>query len=626
MMNPQPTNIEQTTELLRSVLSSVGAHPHLSDAQLRLLGSLKKDSQSGDTSQEQTTIAPETQEIDCLNEQPIKLSLILESLRKARATSCSQLKAEHSFVKTIFGIKVFDDTIGAALTNGVLAAFPTSYIFAGLGYVATDDLGYRVGGRNYQPLVPGQKSGDINDANLYVQHADRNRFFDVGIERIPVILGNYDQLKTAYYTQFLNTGHQREIKNYVSQQTQKEQHTAQDLEDLTNLAQLLESSQQNNDDQEKIKEFLQNKQDEFQQNYTSSSSNEIKPSDIFFIEKFLSGEINFNESLTLDNMLRKVNNYQLQTGGTTFEDQQIARIKYELLDKKYNQGERTEELKNQTLRALNNARSIAEKRQEDFLEKLNQLFANGDFNDCRDSTNFYDKLNSKKDELTNYKDLFDSCEHWASHHPQCSDGLKEFLEAVVENKKQTTNYLLTKGRTFTEKAKDVANFYKSLAALGGIFVVLKKLDLEHHFAEWGREAGIAISNSSVGHYIANSSLVHTANAFTGTVANSSLAHTANAFAGTVANSAPVHAISTGIISATKGLACLVGAIKSIPMAPVVVAGVAAVTATGVYLRGIDYPEPKSIQDIISVAKKDPSGFCSCYHSHSMGEQEVTISI
>lgn len=295
-------------------------------------------------------------------------------------------------------------------------------------------------------------------------------------------------------------------------------------------------------------------------------------------------------------MLTKVNNYQLPTGDTTvtFEDQQIARIKYELLDKKYNQGERTEELKNQTLGALNNARSIAEKRQEDFLKELNQLFANGDFNDCRDSNNFYDKLNSKKDELTNYKDLFDSCEHWASHHPQCSDGLKEFLEAVVENKKQTTNYLLTKGRTFTEKAKDVANFYKSLAALGGIFVGLKKLDLEHHFAEWGREAGITISNSPVGH-----SITSHATDFAGAVANSSLAHNATAFAGTVANSAPVHAISTGIISVTKGFACLAGAIKSIPMAPVVVAGGVAVIATGVYLRGMDYPEPKSIQDIIT---------------------------
>ena len=82
-------------------------------------------------------------------------------------------------------------------------------------------MGYRVGGRNYQPLVPGQRSGDINDATLYVQHADRNRFFYVGIERIPVTLGNYDKLKTAYYTQFLNTEYLEAITGYVSQQTHK---------------------------------------------------------------------------------------------------------------------------------------------------------------------------------------------------------------------------------------------------------------------------------------------------------------------------------------------------------------------------------------------------------------------
>ena len=306
MTNPQPTNIKQTIELIRSVLSSVGADPHLSDAQLRLHSSLKNYRQSGDTSQEQNTINTETQETDCLTKQPIELSLILESLREARATSCSQLKAEHSFVKTIFGIKVFDDTIAAALTFGVSALFPTSYIFGGLGYVATDNLGYRVGGRNYQPLVPGQRSGDINDATLYVQHADRNRFFDVGIERIPVAF-NYVKLKTEYHTQFLDKKHQEEIEKYVNNLKAKTQLTAQDLEDLTNLAKLLESSndflknkknefQQNyafsSEDLTKLLEssndFLKNKKNEFEQNYASSSNDyKIKQSDIFFIEKFL---------------------------------------------------------------------------------------------------------------------------------------------------------------------------------------------------------------------------------------------------------------------------------------------------------------------------------------------------
>ena len=56
------------------------------------------------------------------------------------------------------------------------------------------------------------------------------------------------------------------------------------------------------------------------------------------------------------------------------------------------------------------------------------------------------------------------------------------------------------------------------------------------------------------------------------------------------------------------------------MAPVIVAGGAAVIATGVYLRGMDYLEPKSIQDIISVATKDPSGRCSCYDSLRMQEE------
>ena len=612
MPNLDPTNLQQTKELLSSVLSNVGAHQHLSDAQLKLFSLHKEDSQSGDTSQKQTTI----------DEKKIPLLLVLESLREARATDCSQLKAEHSFVKTIFGIKVFDDTIGAALTNGVLAAFPTSYIFAGLGFVATDDLGYRAGGRNYQPLVPGQRSGDINDATLYVQHADhnrccdirigRNRFFDVGIERIPVTLGNYDQLKTEYYAQFLNQKHQEEITKYIAELTKKEQHTTQELEDLTNLQKLLKlPSQPNNASAiKKITDFLKTKQDQFE-----DGAKIKEESDIFFIEKFLSGELelrdysstieivtlfgksiapNDKEEVTLDSILTRVKEHKT-SDALTFEDQQIARIKYELLDKKYNQGEKTEELKNQTLQALNNARSIAKKRQEYFLNKLNSLFASNDFKDCKDSTAFYNKLDSE-DSLKIYKDLFNECEHWASHHPQCSDGLKEFLEAVVENKKQTTNYLLTKDRTSTEKAQDVVNFYATVAALCVIFVELKKLGLEHHFAEWGREAGIAISNSSVGHFIANSQFAHNATAFASAVANSPQVHTISVAINTLVNSTPVMTI-------TKGFACLAGIIKSIPVFPVVVAGGAGVLATGYYLRVMDYPEPENIQDII---KQGPS--------------------
>lgn len=51
------------------------------------------------------------------------LKTILEALRADRATKRFQLKASNSLVKTIFDIKAFDDTIGAALTNGVLALF-----------------------------------------------------------------------------------------------------------------------------------------------------------------------------------------------------------------------------------------------------------------------------------------------------------------------------------------------------------------------------------------------------------------------------------------------------------------------------------------------------------------------
>ena len=182
MPNSDLTNAQQTKELLISVLSSVGGDPNLSDAQLKLF-SLHKNYIT-----DSSIDAKQAQEKPSHNEQKITLSLVLESLREARATSCSQLKAEQSFVEKIIGINVFDDTIGAALTNGVLALFPTSCIFAGLGFVATDDLGYGVVDRNYQPLVPGQRSGDINDAVLYVQHADRRKVFDVGIGRIPVTL------------------------------------------------------------------------------------------------------------------------------------------------------------------------------------------------------------------------------------------------------------------------------------------------------------------------------------------------------------------------------------------------------------------------------------------------------
>ena len=533
-----------------------------------------------------------------------KISLVLESLREARATSCSQLKAEKSFVKTIFGIKVFDDTIGAALTNGVLAAFPTSYIFAGLGFVATDDLGYRLGyrvaGRNYQPLVPGQRSGDINDAVLYVQHADRSMVFDVGIERIPVTLGDYDKLKTEYYAQFLDKI-QEKIEPYVVAKTENQQLTAQDLEDLTNLKKLLElPSQKSNNIAtiEKLQKFLNKKESEFQEKF--QSENTIKESDIFFIEKFLSGEMVFNDKVTLDSILTKVNGHETLTKVDeykssetfTFTDQQMARIKYEILDKKHNEN-RTEKSKQETLNALKNAESIAKKRQENFLTELQLL----SFDECKNSTDFYKKLGSQ-DSLQNYKDLFNECEHWASHHPKCNDNLKTFLEAVAENKKQTTNYLLTKDRTLQEKGLDVLNFCKSIASLGGIFVGLKKLALEHRFAEWGREAATLLYNTNAGQFIANSPFAHNANHLAGAVGGN-----VSSVAGAVVSSAPAHAVTTGVnavansplvIAATKAVVGLAGFIKSIPILPVVAAGVGGFLATGVYLRGMDYPELNNI--------------------------------
>ena len=594
LTNEQPTNTEQTKKLLSSVLSSVGAHQHLSDAQLKLFSLHKKYTTdqfllNGETSQEQPAIdAQKVQGTPTLNEQNIPLSLVLESLREARATSCSQLKAEQSFVNTIFGIKVFDDTIGAALTNGVLALFPTSYIFAGLGFVATDDLGYRVGGRNYQPLVPGQRSGDINDAVLYVQHADRRKVFDVGIERIPVTLGNYDKLKTEYYAQFLDEI-QKEIKPYVDDAKIKNQQlTAQDLEDLTNLKKLLELPSQKSNNSETIgilSDFLKEKKSQFE------SNGEIKESDIFFIEKFLSGEMVFNETVTLDSILTKVNMHK-SSETFTFTDQQMARIKYEILDKKHNENP-TEKSKQETLNALENAESIAKTRQENFLTALQSL----SFNECKNSTDFYKKLHLQ-DSLKIYKDLFNECEHWASHYPECKDQLKTFLEAVAKNKKQTTNYLLTKDRTLQEKAQDVANFYKSIAILGGIFAGLKKLALEHHFAEWGREAATAVYNTSAGQFIANSQFAHTANHLAGAVGGN-----VSSVASFVVNSAPAHVVTTGVnavahsplvIGVTKGVAGLAGFIKSIPILPVVAAGVGGFLATGVYLRGMDYPEPNNI--------------------------------
>ena len=418
--------------------------------------------------------------------------------------------------------------------------------------------------------------------------------FDVGIARITVTLGNYDQLKTEYYAQFLEKINLKEIKTYFVKQKAKEQLTAQDLEDLTNYTKLLELQLQDpyyKTERDNITIFLDKKKQEFEEKFSQGCDTKIKESDIFYIEKFLSDEMVFREEVTLDSILNKVNSYKT-SDHFTFEDQQMARIKYELLDKKYNQGEKTEELKNQTLQALNNARSIAKKRQEDFLNKLNTLFASNDFNDCKYSTDFHDKLNSKKDELTNYKDLFDGCEHWASHHPQCRDVLKQFLEAAAENKKQTTNHLLTKDRTCKEKGKDVAIFYASIAALVVIFKQLKALNLEHHFAEWGREAATAVYNTSAGH----------------SIANSQFAHNATHLASAVANSAQANAVTTGVnavahsplvIGVTKVVVGLAGCIKSIPILPVVAAGVAGVLATGFYLRGMDYPEPENIQDIIN---------------------------
>jgi|GEM_PF-3582248 len=598
MPNSDLTNAQQTKELLISVLSSVGGDPNLSDAQLKLF-SLHKNYIT-----DSSIDAKQAQEKPSLNEQKITLSLVLESLREARATSCSQLKAEQSFVEKIIGINVFDDTIGAALTNGVLALFPTSCIFAGLGFVATDDLGYGVVDRNYQPLVPGQRSGDINDAVLYVQHADRRKVFDVGIGRIPVTLGNYDKLKTEYYAQFLDEI-QEEIEPYVFTKIDKQQLTAQDLEDLTNLKKLLELSSPESNNSEKINsltEFLCKKKSEFEskfENDTIENDTKIKESDIFFIEKFLSGEMVFNKTVTLGSILIKVNDYK-SSGSFTFTDQQMARIKYEILDKKHNEN-RTEQLKTETLNALKNAESIAKTRQENFLTKLQSLSfdeCENSTDKCKNSTDFYKKLGSE-DSLQNYKDLFNECEHWASHHPKCNDNLKTFLEDVAKNKKQTTNYLLTKDRTLQEKGLDVLNFYKSIASLGGIFAGLKKLDLEHHFAEWGREAATFFYNTNAGQFIANSQFAHDVTHLAGTVGSH-----VSSVAGAVVNSAPAHAVTTGVnafahsplvIAATQGVAGLAGFIKSIPILPVVAAGVGGFLATGVYLRGMDYPEPNNIK-------------------------------
>jgi len=55
-----------------------------------------------------------------------------------------------------------------------------------------------MGGRNYTPLIPGQKSGAINDATLYVRHK-----FDIGVKQLPLTLGNYQALKMQYYSWYL---------------------------------------------------------------------------------------------------------------------------------------------------------------------------------------------------------------------------------------------------------------------------------------------------------------------------------------------------------------------------------------------------------------------------------------
>jgi len=315
------------------------------------------------------------------------------------------------------------------------------------------------------------------------------------------------------------------------------------------------------------------------------------------IFKFLSGGHQSvsgeEEKVTLDSILKKVDEYK-SSETFTFTDQQMARIKYEILDKKHNENH-TEESKKETLNALKNAESIAKKRQENFLKELKLNLSS--FNKCENSTDFYKKLHSQ-DSLKIYKDLFNECEHWASHHPKCSDDLKTFLEDVAKNKKQTTNYLLTKDRTLQEKAQDVANFYASIITLGGIFVGLKKLDLEHHFAEWGREAATAVYNTSAGQSIANSQFAHDVTHLAGTVGSH-----VSSVAGAVVSSAPAHAVTTGVnavansplvITATKAVVGLAGFIKSIPILPVVAAGVGGFLATGVYLRGMDYPEPNNI--------------------------------
>lgn len=476
-----------------------------------------------------------------------------------------------------------------------------------------------------QSLVPGQRSGNINDAILYVQHADRSHVFDVGIKRIPVTLGNYDKLKTEYYAQFLEKIELQEIKTYVIEQTAKEQLTAQDLKELTNLKKILElpshaqslekialqeiktyieqtakkqlTAQYLEDltnfikllelqppelqlpksvhgflDSKlrlpfvlaRLKEYIGRKKEEFEQ-FILGCDTQIDESAIFFIEKFLSSEMNFKVGVNLDNILTKVNKYELSSD-YTFEDQQMARIKYELLDKKHNENQ-TEQPKTETLLALNRAKFIAGKRQKKFVTKLGILFHYDKFKDCNTSTDFHNKLDSE-DDLVSYRDLFNECEHWASHHLKCSDDLKTFLEAVAKNKKQTTNYLLTKDRTCQEKFWEIANVVMTIATPANVVMTL---------------------------------------ATPGVVATG-----ANA----VVNSPPV----IGAIKAVVGLA---GCIKFLP-ACCVAAVVGAVTVA--YWRGVDYPEPENIQDIINKQETKNDITVSRKQGQTASQQGQTASV
>jgi len=595
-----------TLALMHSVFSSVGGYQHFSNSQFKLLKNEKTQAGS-----------------------EVSLTELIEALREDRATECSQVRASDSFVKTIFGIKAFDDTIGAALTNGFLAILPTSYVFAGLGYVATDSLGYRVGGRNYQPLIPGQKSGNIDDATLYVRHK-----FDIGVKQLPLTLGNYQSLKMQYYSRYVESITIDNIEKCI-QELQK-QDTAQALEDLTNLSELLktfkesaelqqesEGLQQESEGSQQESEGLQQKSEGLQQKIQEIDDHlktkfgdflkkwrqqtkemcQLEGADIFFAEKLLESTKIGNQELSLEeqkdileSILNKCKTHlttSIQDDTPSFHDQQIARIAYQILDWQYEET-KEESVKAETIEVLERGREIASKRQNEFIKELNELFRREAFVSVNDSSDFYEVLN-KAEQLKQFKDLFADCEHWATDKTECSDDLKTFLNIVDEHKKQDTKYLLTKDRSYSDKARDTRDFLISITTLGGAICALKQANIEHHCAEWGQfvlsyfsathgaahgAAGAAATTHAAAHGAVAAATTHAA------------AHGAVAAGAAATTHGAAAAVAAGVVGATG---VLIGFGKAV--LPVIVAASPLIGAVAAR-RVCDYSEPKAIKEMM----------------------------